>query len=113
MEYGNAHTMHLASGWGKDLSKYAQLVFGELAKLAIPVLRYYHGDLYHDALWVSNHIAGMEPLTFYYGVRETGTNIGWFEETMTDGGNTEIYRCRVHMIDYETCEMTVEKATNG
>lgn len=61
------------------------LVFGELVKLAIPAIEHYHSDLFHDALWLEQHLSG-EPMgsgwssgrgmSFYWSVDESGTTIG-------------------------------------
>lgn len=49
-------------------------VFGVLVRLAAPIVDHYHGDLYHDAHWLDDHVEG--PMHFYFGVRDTGTAIG-------------------------------------
>lgn len=48
-------------------------VFGELVKLAAPVVMHYVGDLWHDAMWLDK-LQG--PGRFYFSVREYGTSIG-------------------------------------
>lgn len=53
----------------------AAYVHGELAKLAMPVLRAYHSDLYHDALWIHEHVKG-DAIEFFYSFNDTGTCIG-------------------------------------
>lgn len=58
-----------------DVRGVASLVFGHLMKLALPVITAYHSDLYHDALWLDKYLAGAS-FTFYWAVRETGTQIG-------------------------------------
>ena len=78
-------------------------IFGELADLAAPTVKFYRSDLYHDAGWLNNHVNG--PTTFFYGVRETGTHIGHDGEliaahsthvwqvdiTVTDRGKWELH----------------------
>lgn len=64
-------------------------VFGELFKLAVPYLRSYTSDLYHDATWIKTWVKG--PTTFYWGVRKTGTSIGT-DETYVSIGNEKVYR---------------------
>lgn len=49
-------------------------IFGELVRLAAPVLSRYHSDLYYDAKWLDENIT--RPCVFYYGVRDSGTHIG-------------------------------------
>ncbi len=58
-----------------DVRPALSLMFGELVKLAAPVLTHFHGDLYHDALWLHQHVTG-DTFTFYWSVRATGTTIG-------------------------------------
>jgi hypothetical protein len=50
------------------------LLFAKLAEKAVPIVKHYLGDLYHDAAWLDAHVTG--PCTFYYSVRLTGTSIG-------------------------------------
>lgn len=71
-------------GWGTfdDLSdSIPQRVFGELVKLAQPVLREFHSDLFWDAKAVTE-IAG--PTSFDYLVRPSGTTMGLFARDMFD-----------------------------
>lgn len=49
-------------------------VFGELVKLAAPVLEHYHSDLFHDAEWLGKYLNG--PMEFYFSVDDSGTCIG-------------------------------------
>lgn len=58
-----------------DIAPAASLVFGELVKLAAPILTSYHGDLYHDAAWLQKYMKG-PTFTFFYAVDEAGTSIG-------------------------------------
>lgn len=53
-------------------------IFGFLAETAGPILRHYHSDLYHDALFIQHLVDEWdlkEPVEFYWGVRDTGTSI--------------------------------------
>jgi len=50
-------------------------LFGELVKLATPVVESYHSDLYYDAHWIGKYVP-YEVTAFYYAVRNTGTSIG-------------------------------------
>ena len=62
--------------WGCDdniTSAVKALMFGELVKLAIPVVKHYQSDLFHDALWIEK-LTG--PAEFYFIVRTWGTHIG-------------------------------------
>jgi hypothetical protein len=58
-----------------DVSHATCLVFGRLVRLAAPVIRRYESDLFHDALWLREHLAGTE-FTFFWSVGESGTHIG-------------------------------------
>jgi hypothetical protein len=49
--------------------------FGHLVRLAAPVMTSYHGDLYHDALWLHGRAHG-RAFAFYWSVNESGTSIG-------------------------------------
>ncbi len=71
-----------------------QLVFGELVKLAAPVVERFHSDLYWDAKWLDAHLEkGLSGIvlgvpcasdfSFFYGVDDHGTSIGTDEELVT------------------------------
>ena len=54
------------------------LIFGELVKLTEPILVHYKSDLFYDALSLFESFEMPnegEVATFWYGVRDTGTNI--------------------------------------
>jgi hypothetical protein len=87
---------HLCSGWDHTPT---QLVFGELANLAWPIVIHYRSDLYHDAQWLKDNLQVGVP--FYYGVRDTGTDI-WLTGTLGHKSNLQQYRC----------ELTLENATH-
>lgn len=80
-------------------------VFGELVKLALPVLQAYHSDLYHDATWLQANLKGVE-LTFFFGFDESGTNIGFTTTYIT---RKHKFRIRV-WIDGSAVRMSVEGA---
>jgi hypothetical protein len=46
-------------------------LFGELVKIAQPVIELYQGDLFHDAIWIEKYITG--PRNFYWGCDHAGT----------------------------------------
>lgn len=48
-------------------------MFGQLVKLAAPVIELYHGDLYRDAQWLNERVHG--PFTFWWQVYDCGTTI--------------------------------------
>jgi hypothetical protein len=65
-------------------------VFGELAKLAVPLLTHYHSDLYWDAHWLDQYVKGAEvtesgTLWWWYSVRSTGTSIGTGRDEVEHG----------------------------
>ncbi len=72
-------------GWGHeyDSDVMDQRIFGHLVRLAAPVVKEYHGDLFHDALWVRDNING--PTEFLFCVRHSGTNLGPNAQLMFDG----------------------------
>lgn len=64
-------------GWGtfEEMSgSILALLFGELVRRAIPIVREYASDLFHDAEWLRANVAG--PVTFDWMARPSGTNIG-------------------------------------
>lgn len=58
-----------------DVAKSVQLVFGHLFRIAAPIVKWYHSDLYHDAMWLREYMVG-ESFTFLWSVDEDGTLIG-------------------------------------
>lgn len=57
-------------------------LFVELFKVAIPVIKAYHSDLGHDAIMLSNALAGD---CFLWGYRESGTHLARVtDENMSD-----------------------------
>lgn len=55
-------------------------VFGEMVKLATPIVKVYVGDLHADAMWLTEHLLSEDDSLyvsgFYFSVREYGTFIG-------------------------------------
>lgn len=77
---------HRLVGWGsfEDLaSSIKPRVFGHMVQLAIPVVKEYHSDLFHDATWLNENLTA--DLTFDYVVRTSGTNLG--ETTQYSAGS--------------------------
>lgn len=58
-----------------DVREVIENVFGQLVKLAQPVITDYRSDLYWDAVWLQENMTGSE-FTFFWGVRKYGTHIG-------------------------------------
>lgn len=50
-------------------------IFGEMIKLAGNTVEHYHGDFYHDAMWLNEHMNEME-FSFYWGFDNCGTAMG-------------------------------------
>lgn len=71
-------------------------VFGALVVLAGPIVHMYHGDLFHDALWLDKHTTGRE-FTFTWSAGEAGTCIGANEDDVRKAADTLGHRliCRV------------------
>lgn len=68
-------THFLCAGYDElEDSPVRSLLFGELVKLATPVLEHYHSDLYRDAGWVRTEVTG--PMVIFYGADDSGTAIG-------------------------------------
>lgn len=92
-------TVNALRGCVGDVAAVRQFVFAEMVKLAAPVLTHYHSDLYHDALWLNEHVNGTRAV-FAWSFNGTGTTIGtdetlvfssrshWVRFTVTaEGGN--------------------------
>lgn len=75
------------------------LLFGELVKLAQPIVEHYHSDLWHDAAWIREHIPTSMAVggayAFVYGVRDTGTSIGE-DLGLTLPYNSDVWSITVH-----------------
>lgn len=70
-------------GWEPFNRATKVVLFGELAKLAQPIVQHYLSDLYHDVHWIDDHVVG--PCTFYFGCDESGTFIGTDRELAIQG----------------------------
>ncbi len=74
-------------GYGIPLITAVGFTFGELLKIAMPVVKAFHSDLYSDALWLRSHLTDeTTQLTFYYQVRECGTLISTLSRDMNSMG---------------------------
>ncbi len=58
-----------------DLNQVPALVFGHLADLCAPVLQAYRSDLYHDAMWLTEHVTG-QAVSFFFAFTDSSTYIG-------------------------------------
>lgn len=76
---------HRLWGWSEtfDATALHQRIFGYLVQLATPVVKEYHGDLFHDAMWLRENLTG--PGAFLYCVRHSGTHIGPNAHLMIEG----------------------------
>lgn len=81
------------------------VLFGELVKLAVPVIKAYHSDLFHDAIWLTEHVKGPE-FTFYYSIDDCGTLIG--TELKLVLARDHRYRITVR-VDEGKSELDIEK----
>lgn len=72
--YEHEHVLMSETGLA-DLTRVRQLVFGFLIEFAQSVITAYRSDLYHDAMWLAEYMAGDE-FTFWWSVDESGTSIG-------------------------------------
>lgn len=73
--------------WKEAESPVRALLFGELARRAVPVVRTYLSDLYHDTEWIRENVTG--PTEFLYMVRYNGTHIGSIAEAAERQASTE------------------------
>jgi hypothetical protein len=84
----------LTTGWGTTEPPLS-LVFGHVLETVLPVVKHFLGDFYHDVMWMSSNLKG--PATFYFGARESGTNIGF---KLSDIGDSNRVVLKV-VIEYE------------
>lgn len=66
-----------------------QEVFQQIIKFGVP--EHYQGDLYHDAIWLSNYWKNVEQkirekssFSFFYALRPMGTHIGQSKREVID-----------------------------
>lgn len=52
------------------------IIFGKLMDLAMPIVKTYRSDFFHDAKWLYD--LPNESIVFYYTIRESGT---WISKT--------------------------------
>lgn len=78
---------------------YASVLYGELVKRAIPFLRRYHSDLWHDARHLREMVAKGE-CKFFYTVRERGTHL-WKDRVYGDKsmGHVRVWNVEVKCED--------------
>lgn len=88
------------TGWGtfEDLEgNIRALLFDQLLERALPVVKEYRSDLFHDAMWLREHLTS-ERLEFDFMVRHSGTNIGTSASIQAEigpGAGAILYRVRL------------------
>jgi hypothetical protein len=68
-------------------------LFGHLVKLAVPQIKSYHSDLYHDAHWIERNVQVAEEnetMSFWFSPREMGTSIGE-DRSYVETGSEHLY----------------------
>lgn len=73
------------------------VLFGKLVELASGVVKLWSSDLYHDAMWLSEHMVG-HGVVFYFGVRETGTSLDKSEANVS-AFNDSVYRVTARVVN--------------
>lgn len=77
-------------GWEPDWTRAKRpvlaLLFGEMVRRATPIMREYQSDLYHDALWMEQHLTPGK--SFDWLIRPSGTNLS--DEPDTHKNNAHI-----------------------
>lgn len=90
-------------GWSREFDGgyLHQRIFGTLVQLAAPVVKEFHGDLFHDASWIKDHVDG--PGTFYFVVRHSGTHVGssafYIGIAARQSRESTMYRCSLTVVD--------------
>lgn len=113
---GVTETVRLSAG---DLSNPGDarsvraLLFGAMLQRAAPVLKHYRSDLYHDALWVDDHIT--DAMTWTWLVRECGTNLGDDADLRVEAGvGAEAAYYRLTFAEVRHCwQVTFETLPTG
>lgn len=68
-----------------------QRIFGEMIKLATPMIEHYHGDLYHDVHWLDEYLTDLET-EFYFGFDNCGTAIGTDYDLIRLSRQSNVYK---------------------
>lgn len=84
------------------------LAFGHLMNLAVPVVKQFRSDWYHDALWLAEW--GSDPAPFFFVVRESGTLIGRDERLLLSQVG-KAYKVTIALGDRNWWTMTIEEVT--
>lgn len=78
----------------------AARIFGHLLKVATPIIQYYHSDLYYDSLLIGEKLDQWDtesPVTWVWGVRETGTDMSDTHVGFLDGRAEVVFDCTLRM----------------
>lgn len=86
-------------GWERDWNYASHTVlprlFGQMVARALPVIKSYHSDLYHDARSLPELVTG-EGSSFLWSVRENGTNFNESARIMAAiDSSTVVYRVTI------------------
>lgn len=87
-------------------------LFGEMYRLAVPVVENYAGDLYHDALTVSGMTERVAREGFDFYVRTHGTNLGPSARIMAEverKTSGRLYNLRLHSDEREVWHVTITR----
>lgn len=102
--------------WNSAQTTVRAITFSKMLELARDRVKFYVGDLYHDALWLNEYLIG--PMQFEWVPRESGTHIG--ETAMIvkddDWADSARYRFVIREDDnqkwvLETWELVVHEGT--
>ena len=94
-------TIELGNGGPRPI---LSLLWGRLLVLTGDTVKFYRSDLYYDALWMEEY--ANEPCEFYFGTRETGTQIGTDEDLIREY-NEHIYKVTVTSDDLNRWVATI------
>lgn len=83
-------------------------IFAEMLSLALPTVKHYQSDLYHDALWLAKGMPTNEP--WWFGIRESGTSIGT-DHRLVSAYNAKTYRMVVHRNERDAWVLTASVET--
>lgn len=82
-------------------------LFGVLVELAQSRVKHYQSDLYHDAIWIKANVSG--PTGFFYGVRESGTDIRPDDVDLVRKYNPHTWRVELTRTDRGKWEATTTR----
>jgi hypothetical protein len=80
------------------------LIFEKMLDLALPVVKSYRSDFYHDAKWLDS--LPEESTEFFFTVRESGTWIATTNDFNIEGGTT--FRITIRRAEHNRWEFGAE-----